>query len=1063
MSSSLKLAAAGLLVVAAAAVAFLLMQDGGAGTDPESREARSVTAEGGPEAGRFSLTGDDGARAEPAAARPVTPIVPEADAFLPAGTGGDAALAEVVERAVLKGRVIDEYGRPVAQAEVTYLPGSAAFRGFGRRSDRDEPEPPAATTDAAGRFELDVELAEEGSRDARRFLGADANLVVRHDAFATLVKPHDDRTVGEQQVGDLVVEAGAWVTGRVVDPAGRPVAGAEVRGRNSFDPADSGGGRALPFFRNILGESLDEVESGADGRFTLTGLRPGLASVTARKEGMRTASVEDLELTVGRGADAGSLVMEQGEIIAGYVLDDRGLPVPGASVRVSSMTRFIVGNMQDLPRRGLGEEMRLRAESDESGWFELAGLSEGTYNVHVSAEGFARVTEENVAVGRRDLRLTLERFGALLVTLRSARDDSPVDAAEFRIRALEDGPRFFGGRRGERAEGVLTGQDALVAAGLDGDPEGVYYIPGAGPRGSELTVEAPGFALLDIEGPAVLSGGLERLTVDLLPESIVSGRVVDEAGAPVADARVRLEPHEEPTADMGGGRFEVSRNVERRIGGPRGGGGEPHSTRTDESGLYELRGVPAGSWDLTVRADAFVRPEALVLDLGEGDQVQQDVTLEVGGSITGLVTEADGELIAGMDVRIESAQPAPTNGMVDALQQQLGRQLAAVMGDGYGTYTATTDAEGRYRRDGLPPGEYTVKLAPPQAMRMGGRGGPAFAIMLDEGGAGVDETARRTTVAKGAEAVVDLVRPPRGEVSGRVTASGEKLEDVEVTLRSAGAFMPFGGRTAITDEFGRYTFEDVESGDYTVSAMAPGAALDEKLDIEVRSGEGVTADLAFSGATLRGRVLDADGGRGAAGVLLTVAEVEEQGGGGGPFGAFGSGFAGEIRMVTSMDDGGGGGAFGSEFVFSGGATSRVKTDGDGNFELKYVKPGKYRIEARGAGYTEGEAGPIDVDDQSVVDGIVIEVVRGSVVAGTVFSGKTGEPLPGVPVRLTSVDGGVAEMTSTEDDGSYRFEGLESGAVRVSVLGSGFGGDPIAEEELSLGTGEERKLNLITDA
>lgn len=1061
MSSSLKVVAAGLLVVAAAAVAFLLMQDEG-GADPGSETGRSVTAESDREAGRFSLTGDDAVRAEPAAARPVTPLVPQPDAFTPAGTGGDAALAEVVEEAVLKGRVVDEYGRAVPSAEVVYLESGAMFRGFGRQDADDEVEPPKTTTDAQGRFTLEVELAEERDRESRRFMGADASLVVRHEAYATLVQPHEDRTLGEQQVGDLTVEAGAWVSGRVVDDAGRPVAGANVRGRNAFEDGATGMGRMLPFLRNILGESLDQVETGADGRFTLTGLRPGLASVTARKEGMRTATSDQVELAKGRGTDAGSLVMELGEVIAGYVLDENGLPVPGASVRVSSMARFIVNRMEDMPRRNLGEEMLLRAETDASGWFELAGLSDGTYNVHASAEGFARSTEENVAVGRRDVRVTLERYGALLVTLSSAADGSPVEDATFRLRPRQDGPSFFSGRRGEPVDDVLSGADALAAAGMDGEPEGVYYVPGAGTQGSDLTVEAPGFALAEVEAPAVPSGGVERLSLDLQAESSVAGFVTDERGEPVADARVRLEPHEEDAGfDMGGGRLEVSRDVQRRIGGTRGSG-DPHSTRTDEQGFYELRGVPAGSWDLVVRSDAFVRPAPEVFDLGEGEHRELDVSLEIGGSITGLVTEADGEVIAGMDVRIERQDQPAAGGMADALQRQLGRQLAAVLGDGEGTYTATTGSDGTYRRDGLPPGTYSVKLAPTQTVRMGGRGGPGFAMLLDDGGAGVDETAQRATVTKGGESVVDLVRPPRGEVSGRVTAAGEKLEGVEVSLRQANSFMPFGGRTATTDEFGRYAFEDVESGDYTVSAMAPGAALDEQRDVEVRSGEAVTADLAFSGATLRGRVLDMATDRGAPGVMLTVAAVEEQGGGDGLFGGFGSGFSAEVRVVTADSDSGGGG-FGSEFVFSGGAASRVKTDADGNFELKYVKPGKYRIEARGAGYTEGEAGPIDVDDEAVVDGIVIEVERGAVVTGTVFSGKTGEPLGGVPVRLSSVDGGVAEMSATEDDGSYRFEGLEAGAVRVSVLGSGFGGDPIASEEITLGTGEQRSLNLITDA
>ena len=145
--------------------------------------------------------------------------------------------------------------------------------------------------------------------------------------------------------------------------------------------------------------------------------------------------------------------------------------------------------------------------------------------------------------------------------------------------------------------------------------------------------------------------------------------------------------------------------------------------------------------------------------------------------------------------------------------------------------------------------------------------------------------------------------------------------------------------------------------------------------------------------------------------------------------------------------------------FGGGSQSKVKTDGNGDFEVRFLKPGKYSIETLGGAYVNGESGPIEVADGESVDDVLIEVARGATLSGIVVSGETGHPLAGAPVSLSS--GGSREMTMTED-GRFTFEGLDAGDYTIEVMGSGFGGAPVASQAVSLSVGEFREVNLSTE-
>lgn len=990
--------------------------------------------------------------------------VPEVDSPVSgsADSGGRRSEKQV-SLVEITGRVLDPAGRPVEGATISFVREPMAMMSRSVVGEEGLPDDllVKTVTDRDGRFSLEGrarQRSNDGGGGGFLSLSRDPQLVVQHESFATLV--HECSSLGEQawDAGDLMVESGAWIVGRVVDSAGRAVAGASVSA-SSVGEGGRGGRRGMRMFGmsmfSGLGQQFDAVESGSDGRFTVHGLVPGIAHVTASRKGMRLGSVEDVELEARVPTDIGVIVLEEGVSISGVVLGEDGQPLKGASVSVSSMARLMISRIEDMPRGQIGQEMGQRAVTDGFGQFELGGLVGGNYNVHANAEGYDSVTLPDVAAGTRNVRLEPVKLGSLLVTLVSARDGQPVIDATIGTSRSRGG---WGRRRSDESSPVLEGEEALAAVGREGEAEGLYLIQYADLESTELTVAAEGFATIKAESQPVASGKVGSMTIELQPESVVAGFVLDAEGNPVERARVTMRAIE-PQGDGGfrwrGGRgMSFSHAVTIDIGGDDDGGERPpdaerRRARTGYDGSFEIRGATAGEWELTASAEGFASSSPISLTLAEA-QEQRDVEVELvrAGSIGGFVTEVDGTPVDGARVLVESsagsAQPSSDLGR---MEMQLARMLGGGdRGGSAGPWSTHTDATGRYEVSSLAPGDYEVKLD----SGPGGRGMRGMMFLISDDSDVEEEVSIRTTVVEGVESRVDLVQPKRSVVRGRVTAGGQPAAEVTVRLRTDSPFA-FGGESTVTNAFGEYEFTDVEAGEYVVTSIVPGAALEEETTLEVGEGETLNADIAFGGATLSGRVIDKAGGFGAPGVTLTVVPVKSSESGA----SFGGGNIG-FQIVMESDTGGG--RSGMSIDVGGGSISTVKTDASGNFELKYLKPGEYSVEASGGSYTSGSIGPFDLTDGQDKDDLLIEVQKGAIIEGLIHSGETGDRLDKMPVRLNGSD--LREMTVTED-GTYRFEGLEPGDYTIEVLGSGWGADAIAGESVTLEEGEVRKLDLIT--
>ena len=122
---------------------------------------------------------------------------------------------------------------------------------------------------------------------------------------------------------DLEVVATWRIAGRVLDPDGRPVAGAVVRA----DPETPQPRLVLPTLRPVLG--TDAAVSGPDGRFELR-VAPGAYTFAAAHP--QFAGVRDTDQESLGGAIEHTIFLTRGCIITGTIVDARGQPAPDGAI-----------------------------------------------------------------------------------------------------------------------------------------------------------------------------------------------------------------------------------------------------------------------------------------------------------------------------------------------------------------------------------------------------------------------------------------------------------------------------------------------------------------------------------------------------------------------------------------------------------------------------------------------------------------------------------------------------------------------------------------------------------
>jgi hypothetical protein len=668
----------------------------------------------------------------------------------------------------------------------------------------------------------------------------------------------------------------------------------------------------------------------------------------------------------------------------------------------------------------------------DDGTFSLLGLdAKRSYRVWAVQEGrgflqMSACTERReVSAGTRGLELPYVE--GITVGLRVVDGESLQPLTQLRVR-----PRLVGG----------SGFAGLVAGRLGGPsrflqyPDGRVTLAHLRPKKRQrlaVQVEALGYAPFErgeIELPQL--GKLDLGTVRLIRSPVVRVHVIEAAtGEPVVGARVRLALGEKDEEPKGG--HSISFNTTMTVSGDQGiegasfdaGGGKGKNTgKTDAEGRCVLNSFPGRQARISVRSSEHAPYASPLVPLPAASDFEHNASLLAGGAVDVLVVDAKDEPIPQATVGHEGPNGA----------------------DGRGQ----TDARGIAHFPRLAPGRHRFELR-----RVAGGGSSVrHNVRISTGGDARPERGGWTEVEvrDGERASLTLRRPATGSLNGIVRENGiplprarvalvpglgkdetaEEAQMAELASRFEG-LLGSGSSTARADGDGHYRLADLPTGEHRLRITHRERAMPALVRVHVREGDGVF-DIDLDMTAISGRVLGPDG-KGLEGAKVSVAPAAE-----------------EARAAEHAIQGLFGAASG--MLGSGASPSEAKTDADGVFELRGVRPDTTLVlRAHARGFAPVMSAELRVREGQTQEAGNLELTA----AGQIRVRLQGDSPPFVPVQA-KFQGGAEDIDPVLGflrGGRVKLSGLQPGLWKVEL--SGLGEDADFTQTVEVRAGETAQV------
>lgn len=858
----------------------------------------------------------------------------------------------------LRGRVVDPQVRPLAGAAVLAISQNA----LGQRAfSPSDPVTDRTVTDSQGRFEL-RRVRPEQSYEIR---------ASRAGAFPVAERA----TVGEQPRDlTLILFPARPARGKVQDPAGLPIAGAEAIVRPALRPGSS----------DIGADDATGTQSDAQGVYSLPELPAAEVELTVRRKGYAPALLPALRIPAGTGpADLGVVTLRPGATLNGRVVDQRGQAVPSGEIFLLNQP----AGPNEMERALKDRKPAATLAAD--GRFSIEDLAQGApIHVAVRAPGYLialaravrpptgkpvviRLEPEAVLPGRvvdeagdpvPGARIDLH-WQAFLPEepdrpvgepiLRNTRADGegrfelrglpggtaqisvsapafvpldgvevelprPATAGELRL-VLERGALLQGRVTTAAGEPVPAVRVGVSGAAASTNDDGLYWLEGAELGRQEVIFLHPSHGR--VTRPFEIQPGVNVLDLTFEPGVEVAGRVVDGAGKPVPGAKVELAPEY---------RFD-----------PR-----QYRDVTGEDGRFRLSLVVAGKYRLKAGADGFADTER-----------------------PGTLTVAD-EPVSNLEIALDKGAVLSGN-ILGLPAEDLAQVAVEARGDNGETVAAWTDGRGRYEVRSLAPGDWTVT-----------------ARLWD------DQRQAKTRVAirrSDRELTRDLEFEKRLALTVQVLYDEEPLPDARISVRGQRITAE---RTAMTDYEGRVRFDDLAPETYRVGLRHSRNMIVHNDQIDLQQDRDLVIRL--QGATVGGLVVSAADGEPIRDAMLSLRPVE-----------------GPEYMVTTA------------------------TKSDGRFRVYRVQPNRYRLQANAHGFLAAEQ-EIQVASGQTLDNVELrlEPAQGARVRVRLASGEIPERVH-VQVRDMAGGTALAETHSPRGaEGIFELSSLPPGAWTLLVGADG---------------------------
>ncbi len=634
-------------------------------------------------------------------------------------------------------------------------------------------------------------------------------------------------TVGSAgATGELTItlHKGQPVAGRVIDDAGKPIAGVQITASEGFGLDD--------------GDREAAATTDAAGQFTIAALAGGTYRLRAT-DGEHAPATSPPITVADRPVSKIEIIMIAGGTLSGTVVDTSRKPVGFAIVRVAATGQQI------------WEGGARQATSDAKGAFELRGLPRTKLQARAESDAAASklVDVDLTETARRgDLELVLDVTGTIAgivvddtglpvpevqvnafpdiiggasaegLALAGMSSVTTGGGGEFVIQGVPDGAYRLWAARGSAqvsgwgaagtsaktgdrnvrltlaAAGSLIGTLVLAGSGAapalatvsigyqpaTPAPGGVFQIKELSPRSYDVTFRGPEFAELIKRDVRIEAGKVTDLGVVTVTRGRrVTGKVTDRAGAPVPGAKIKVGEMLYSSADAGDAveSFEAMAGV--------------RSTLSDQNGAFVLVGLPATATQIIAEHAERGQSPGVAVPAGDSDLPPITLALRGFGSIAGRVTQRGKPLAS-------AAVSATTKG-----------------GGAQGQFT-TTGSDGAFLLAKVPEGTHVVSGMQRSMMSM------KSASVTVQVTAGKQATANIVVAAGEITMTVQVRARPGNQVdsaqvflfAGQVTlTTGKELLDSVLQSAVQGSTFWFGaGKPAPT-------FAELVAGDYSICAL----------------------------------------------------------------------------------------------------------------------------------------------------------------------------------------------------------------------------------------------------
>lgn len=399
-------------------------------------------------------------------------------------------------------------------------------------------------------------------------------------------------------VGDILIEYGLSVTGRVIDQSGKPVEDAAVWGR----------------WRTANDLRSQTAKSDATGVFELKGggYRSGGRLFVQASKGRELSAIDGPKAIAEGGLKDIVLTLAVGASIVGIVTDASGTGLADATVTAAyepDRLAEMVVNDDHIPPGALGFGKDTRTGPDGS--YRVEGLHPGNYGIHVKDHGEKPAENFTMAILKRVYVEPGQDLTGINLVIGQPEIDGP---------AISGTVRDASGQPLAKVHVTAYLPTGFLEQPAQTDDKGAYQIGGLQGGPFSIRAEQPGFSPASAEGIEI---GASNVDLMLLPSGSIEGQVVRaDNGAPVTE-------------------FEIA--TINRVTDDFSSLRESFKPVSDSQGRFHLEDLSAGDHTIFVKARSFIMGSRAIENLQPGQALSNVVMpLETADPISGIVVTDTG-------------------------------------------------------------------------------------------------------------------------------------------------------------------------------------------------------------------------------------------------------------------------------------------------------------------------------------------------------------------------------------------------------------------------------------